>query len=75
MSKKPIIKINGGNPIALCNRCFAIMCYVTHKDENKSVVLSIHGNGIKDYTSAKIGSKVPSYCDECLHLLNYTLNE
>ena len=33
MSKlTPIIKLNGGNPIALCNRCFSIICYVYTDD-------------------------------------------
>ena len=70
---KPIIKFNGGAPIALCNRCFTIICYVscTDEDGDECKVLRPYGD---DY-SITIGDKVPIYCNKCKELLKYSLNE
>jgi hypothetical protein len=70
---KPIIKFNGGAPIALCNRCFTIICYVscTDEDGDDCNVLRPYGD---DY-SITIGGKVPIHCNKCKELLKYSLNE
>lgn len=77
MSKlTPIIKLNGGNPIALCNRCFSIICYVytddyeTAKPEDYKVLKQY-----REDISTPIGGKVPIHCDKCKELLKYSLNE
>jgi hypothetical protein len=74
---KPIIKFNGGNPVALCNRCFCMMCYVRCSPSSDDECMIIEKRGINglDYTSTEIGKEPPAYCDECINLLNYTLNE
>jgi len=77
---KPLIKLNGGNPVALCNRCFCMMCYVSCSENNVEdgdcVVIERRGLGDKDYISTPIGKKPPSFCDTCTELLfNYSLNE
>ena len=75
--KKPIIKFNGGKPIALCNRCFVIMCYVTcsENDSDDCSVIEVKDDGKEDYISTPIGKTPPSYCDKCTKLLTYTINE
>ena len=78
---KPIIKFNGGQPVALCNRCFCMMCYVscTEKDYDKEgncVVIERRGTMEGDYISTPIGKVPPSFCDKCCKLLfNYSLND
>ena len=77
---KPIIKFNGGSPIALCNRCFIMMCYVTYneadgKDAEAKVVNSKFDYDGNLCTSAAKGSTPPIYCDKCEKLLKYSLNE
>ena len=78
---KPNIKFNGGRPVALCNRCFCMMCYVScaKKDldeEGNCVVIERRGIGETDYISTPIGQVPPPYCDTCKDLLfNYSLNE
>ena len=76
---KPLIKFNGGNPIALCNRCFCIMCYVSCTDDNidseDCVVIERRGLGDEDYISTPIGKTPPSFCNSCYELLfGYSLN-
>ncbi len=77
---KPLIKFNGGKPVALCNRCFAMMCYVscTEKDveeDGNCVVIEVRDNGREDYIKTPIGEVPPSYCDKCKLLLTYSINE
>jgi len=73
---KPILKLNGGHPIALCNRCFCIMCYIScdinDLDINGDcIVIERNGNHIK----TPIGKTPPPYCDKCRDLLlKYSLN-
>lgn len=66
----PIIKFNSGNPIALCNRCFVIMCYVscTEKDGEFCKVLSPNDK----YTTSVAGDETPLYCNKCKELLTYS---
>ena len=71
MKYGPIIKFNGGSPIALCHRCFTIMCYVTCDDEGNCKVKESYN----DNTTATNGDKIPQYCRHCNELLKYTLNE
>jgi len=75
---KVLIKYNNGNPIALCNRCFCIMCYVSCSDiEGGKDCVVIERNGLdKDYITTPIGKTPPPYCDECNYVLfNISLNE
>ncbi len=79
---KPIIKFNGGDPIALCKRCFIIMCYVScsseeqdMRDDIKCIVRSPNGDSINLYTTIPVGDPAPTYCDKCKELLNYSVNE
>ena len=78
---KPIIKFNGGKPVALCNRCFCMMCYVSCRDEDldkdgNCVVIERRGTVEGDYISTPIGKNPPSYCDKCSELLfDFSLNE
>ncbi len=74
----PLIKLNGGKPVALCNRCFAMMCYVKcygEIEEGKCVVIEVRDNGREDYIKTPIGDLPPSYCDKCKFLLSYSINE
>ena len=71
---KPIIKYNGGNPVALCNRCFCMMCYVSCANDN-CVVIERRGLGGVDYITTPLGNPPPPYCDECKDLFNFSLNE
>ena len=73
MSKiKPIIKFNGGAPVALCNRCFTIICYVscTEEDGDECKVLRPYRDDL-----VTRGDKTPTHCDKCKELLKYSLNE
>jgi len=77
--KKPIIKANGGKPVALCNRCFCMMCYVTCFDnENLSgdscVVIEVRYLGEEPLTLTPIGKRPPPYCNQCKKLLHYFPN-
>lgn len=78
--KKPLIKFNNGKPIALCNRCFCIMCFVSCEndkfDENANcVVLERRMYGDDELITTPIGKTPPSYCKKCNELLNgYNLN-
>lgn len=74
---KLIVKLNGGNPVALCNRCFIMMCKVSCPDENDEncVVLEVNGNDEEDYISTPIGKRPPAYCNKCKRLLTYSVNE
>lgn len=69
---------NNGKPIALCNRCFCMMCYVKCEDDDtdKACIIIEHRNhGEGDFTSKPIGTTPPIYCDKCDKLLNeYSLN-
>ena len=68
---KPIIKSNDGYPIALCNRCYCIICYVKCVEEENCIVLEPYKNN----TKKSLGSQVPVHCDGCEKLLSYSLNE
>ena len=72
----PIIKFNGGEPVALCNRCSAMMCYVSCKEEDGEFckVKEIRNlNGV-NYIKTPIGKTPPPFCNQCEMLLNYSLN-
>lgn len=72
MKPKPLIKFNGGNPVALCNRCFTIMCYIECTEEGENcVVTKIKMESI----TTPIGEAPPSYCTKCNELLTYSINE
>jgi len=76
MGKKVIIKTNGDKKLALCNRCYAIICYVKCDENNNCVIIESNSNEVEFYTPSKIGSDIPIYCDKCLDLLTNTcLNE
>jgi len=75
---KPLIKDNNGKPIALCNRCFLILCYVSNitSEEETPKVIERLGDGNEDYISTPIGETPPPYCKKCSELLlNFILNE
>lgn len=76
---KPIIKFNNGNPVALCNRCRVMMCYVTNNENDgkreKWVVRKPLVVKEADATTKPVGEEVPTHCDECIKLLNLRLNE
>ena len=72
---KPLIKANNGNPIALCNRCFAMMCFVKCVELENCIVIEVRNNGIEDYITTPIGKEPPAYCSKCEKLLSYSLNE
>ena len=70
---KPIIKFNGGKPVALCNRCFCMMCYVSCKDEDldkdgNCVVIERRGTIEGDYISYEWNGDI--YC-----ISNYINNQ
>lgn len=77
---KPNIQSNNGKPVALCNRCFCVMCYVKCNNndlekENNCVIVAKRPVGDKFYITAPLGSVPPSYCDICSDLLfKYSLN-
>lgn len=53
--KKPIIKLNGGNPVTISNECNKTISYVTYnEDRTKFINLD--------------GSLPQSYCETCLTL-------
>lgn len=71
---KPLIKENGGKPVALCNRCFCMMCYVSCQDNNLDnpngcVVIEIRNHGNGDFIKTKLGEIPPVFCDSCNNLL------
>ena len=74
MKPKPIIKFNDGHPIALCNRCFLMMCFVDSMNDN-CVIVEIRNDGKENFTSVPIGQRPPAYCDKCDKLLTYSINE
>ena len=64
----PAIKFNGGNPVAICNHCAVIMCYVscTEKDPKYGIVIRHNPNRVGGfYTTSPIGQTPPLYCDTC----------
>ena len=66
----PIIKFNSGNPVALCNNCRCIMCYVSCDEKileeyGTCIVIQKCGNLEGDYISTPIGKTPPIYCDKC----------
>lgn len=76
----PLIKFNDGKPIALCNRCFRILCYVSCLDNDvddylNCVVIDKMNDNESDYISTPLGSVPPPYCDTCNQLFTYSLNE
>jgi hypothetical protein len=79
-SPKPIIKFNSGQPVALCNRCFCMMCYVSCENDNdlnehNCVVIEKRSYGDVNLTSVNIGEPPPSFCDACIKFLfSYCLN-
>ena len=80
MKIKPIIKFNDGAPIALCNRCFVMICNVVYVGEGKGfdgyVVSETKYDHFGDAcTSLKKGDTPPIYCNKCSQLLTYSLNE
>jgi hypothetical protein len=78
MSKpNPKIKFNGGNPVAICNRCSVIMCYVNCGENSGEFCKIIDINQVNgvDVISTPIGKKPPAFCNSCNELLNYSLNE
>ena len=77
MKPNPIIKFNGGEPVALCNRCSAMMCYVSCREEDGEFckVKEIRSLDGVDYIKTPIGKTPPPFCDKCNMLLNYSLNE
>lgn len=72
-----MIKFTDDKPVALCNRCFIIICYLAcdGEDEETCVIIEKNGNDDGPYTSVKIGKKPPAYCSACENLFKYTLNE
>lgn len=80
MKLEPIIKFNGGAPIALCNRCFIMICYVTYAGEGKGADGYVVSETKYDHfgepcTKSKKGDEPPIYCDKCSKLLTYSINE
>lgn len=76
----PIIKFNGGAPIALCNRCFIMICNVMYVGEGKGVEGYVVSEPKYDHfgdpcTTQQRGSMPPVYCDKCTKLLTYSMNE
>lgn len=72
----PMIKHNGGNPIALCNRCSAIMCYVSCREEDGEFckVKEVRSLNNVDYIKTPIGQTPPPFCHKCDMLFTYSLN-
>ncbi len=76
MKPQPLIKANNGNPVALCNRCFAMMCFLKCVNEIENcIVIEVRSDGYADYITTPIGHEPPPYCDKCDRLLSYSLNE
>jgi hypothetical protein len=53
--KKPIIKLNGGNPVTLCNECRKILSYVKYNEDRTEYV------NVDE-------TELQSYCETCLTL-------
>lgn len=51
MRNKPIIKLNGGNPVALCEKCRTIIDYITYIDD-EPVLRKTH-------------CEIPLFCQSC----------
>ena len=79
-TKKPLIKFNNGKPIALCNRCFCIMCFVSCTDDDlekdgNCVVIERRNHRFEDFITTSIGHKPPVYCKKCEKFLKgYSVN-
>ena len=65
----PLIKFNGGSPVAICNRCSVIMCKVSCSEEDGDDCKVI--SNTEFLTKIQIGDKPPLYCDGCRELLKY----
>jgi hypothetical protein len=65
---KPKIKFNNGNPVALCNDCDKILCYVQLNDFNKTY--SVRQYFSYDLVNLKIGDAAPCYCSKCVEINN-----
>jgi hypothetical protein len=63
----PIIKLNGGNPVALCNVCRAMMCYVSCREEDGEFCKVKEIINL-DYITTPIGQTPPSVCNKCNNL-------
>lgn len=50
--KKPRVKFNGGNPVALCDECSVITEYVTYNEDDS-------------FTIRDTEKEVPLYCEKC----------
>ncbi len=81
---KPLIKFNHGEPIALCNRCFVIICNVVCANTDEDVdfddefckVINIHTDSMgHPHIIAAVGDVPPCYCSKCKELLDFSLNE
>ena len=77
---KPIIKFNDGAPVALCNRCFIMICNVSYLEEGKGADGYVVSEPKYDHfgdpcTSVEKGGMPPVYCDKCKKLLSYSINE
>ena len=62
LNRKPVIKFNSGNPVALCLKCSVIMCYID-VSEGKNEVYRTNSSSIDEL---KEGDKIPLYCKDCL---------
>lgn len=67
MDKSSLILNVNGESIALCNRCYIIICEVMCNGGDCKVL-----NPNKNNTKSKIGDDVPIYCTKCKELLTYT---
>jgi hypothetical protein len=70
---KPRISISFGEPVAMCNRCNAAMCFVHCKYDNCKVTEIRTNNGVP-YINTPIGQEPPLYCLDCELLTNIKLN-
>ena len=50
--KKPRIKFNGGDPVALCDECSVITDYITYNEDDT-------------FTIRGTDKEVPLYCEKC----------
>mgnify|MGYP000373306355 CR=1 FL=1 len=50
--KKPRVKFNGGNPVALCNECSVITEYVNYNEDDSFTIMGTD-------------KEVPLYCEKC----------
>lgn len=78
MMKKPnpIIKFNGGKPVAICNNCSVMICYVkcTEKDGEYCKITEVRNLHGIELTTRNIGEVPPPYCYNCETLFTYSLN-